>query len=501
LDWGVGETATEAGGVSESLDTSLSLDLSASLDEGYDVTTAAIDVFDGEALPGVDGGRTPDRPSDPVADRVSADRQDVAGSDVRPADANDARRADAANAPTDTRDAAAPDTRDGPSPAVDDTRDAPEGDDATDAADTPDEPGDAPQLQPEVKADSAGTDLACLNCVDAQDAAGPPDATVDTSDERLDAYEYLDAHERLDLSGSERGPEAQPACPGQQAKCGGVCVDLQSSQANCGLCGYDCSPLPCVGGQCHACPANKTACGGQCVDTSIDPANCGDCGQVCATGACRFGSCKQNGAGHIVVIGHDFQTSNVAMNRILGNSIFLPGAGDVSVVEYVGAAGTTAVSNSHVAITQVSNTLNRNANILSDDAVSTSDLLAQLRSADVFLVQSQAVATNTFLVQLGQSWASLLGTFVHTGGIIVVLDGSYPVNNGTSQILTGAGLMTVSSVSTVNNQTCSIKTATDPVAASVPATYSCLQNSVVFSGDGTHVVEELGRPVVLHVAF
>jgi hypothetical protein len=278
-------------------------------------------------------------------------------------------------------------------------------------------------------------------------------------------------------------------------------VDLQSNQANCGLCGYACAALPCIDGQCQTCPSGQTLCNTQCIDTSTDPAHCGGCGQICASGACRFGACKTTTAGHVIVIGHDFRTSNVAMNRILGNAIFLPGSGDVNVVEYVGIADATAVSNSHVAITQVANTLGRNASFFSDVTFSPSGLAARLESADVFLVQSQTLATNTILAQLGESWASVLGTFVHTGGIVVALDGSYPINLGTSQMLAQARLMTVATVGAVTNDTCSITTATDPVATSVPASYSCLQNSVVFSGDGTHVVEDLGRPVVLHVAF
>jgi hypothetical protein len=465
LDWGPGEAGTESDGAAGPLDTG-AFDLGLALDEGYDGTAGAVDVDNGEAFPSIDLGRAPDRPTDPAADRGLADRQDVAAKDVRLADASDGRAADAAR---DTRDAAAPDTRDVPLLAAEDA-------------------ADGPRPEPEVKADTADSS-GCLNC-------NPPGDALDTARDAVDA---LDG--RLDVGGSEPGPEAQPACPGLQVKCSGVCVDLQSNQANCGLCGYGCSPLPCIDGLCQTCPAGQTLCNTQCIDTSTNAAHCGGCGQTCASGACRFGACKTSTAGHIVVIGHDFQTSNAAMNRILGNAIFLPGSADVNVVEYVGIADSTAVSNSHVAITQVANTLGRNAIFFSDVSFSPSSLAARLESADVFLIQSQTLATNTILAELGNSWASVLGTFVHTGGIVVALDGSYPINLGTSQMLAQARLMSIATVGTVTNETCSITTATDPVATSVPATYSCLQNSAVFSGEGTHVVEDLGRPVVLHVAF
>jgi hypothetical protein len=234
------------------------------------------------------------------------------------------------------------------------------------------------------------------------------------------------------------------------------------------------------------------------VDTLTDPANCGGCGQDCGAGLCRSGVCKANAAGQIVVIGHDFQNNNGPMNLLLGNSIFLPSATEVRFAEYVGVASSTAVNNSHSAIAQVAATLSRSA--IRSEATQ-SNIATQLGSADVFLIQSQGAATNTILVQLGQNWASVLKSFLQTGGVIVLLDGSYPGNAGTSQILAQAGLMTISAAAKVSNDTCSLKTSTDPLAKLMPATYTCLANSVAFAGDGTHVVEDLGQPVVLHVTF
>jgi hypothetical protein len=156
------------------------------------------------------------------------------------------------------------------------------------------------------------------------------------------------------------------------------------------------------------------------------------------------------------------------------------------------------MNHSHDAITQVASTLGRSVTLTSIYGTDISEVLA---SADVFLIQSQAGATNTILIQLGQSWANLLGNFVHTGGIVVVLDGSYPVNMGTSQIIDQAGLMHVSVTATATNDTCTVKTAADPVAASVPVSYTCPQGSSIFSGDGTHVIEDSGQPVVLHTSF
>ena len=83
------------------------------------------------------------------------------------------------------------------------------------------------------------------------------------------------------------------ACPPGQARCGGVCVDVQSNPAHCGTCGNACAPgTACQGGAC-ACASGTTSCGGACVDTSNDNSNCGGCGVVCGSGkTCQSGACQ-----------------------------------------------------------------------------------------------------------------------------------------------------------------------------------------------------------------
>ena len=301
------------------------------------------------------------------------------------------------------------------------------------------------------------------------------------------------------MATADSAPEVQTSCTDPQTLCNGACVDLQTDQANCGRCGYDCSPRICTNARCMTCPTGQTACSGQCTDTLSDPANCGGCGQLCATGSCRYGVCKASTAGHIVVIGHDFFTTNADMNQLLGNAIFLPQTDPVQLTEYVGVANAKAVSNTHVAISDVATALARS---VVRSATSATNIVSQLTTADVFLIQSQTLATNSILTQLGLSWTKVLTTFVHTGGILVLLDGSYPTNDGTTQILLQAGLTTMTASGVVTGDTCSVSAIDDPLATSLSATYACLQNSISFTGgNGVHVVEDLGQPVVLHVTF
>ncbi len=495
------ENVTEAGVAFPTLDA----DPSAHLDADY---AGAADAKDGRAADKPVRADAPvkrDIPSDPPPDRASPDTRDAAERDARLFDGPDAPAAQ-----SDTRDATGKDVSDAAMAATTDTPPAtnPDAGDAPYAPEVPDaiQLADAPGQQPDSGGDTADTGPMVIDGADAQQTS---DATSDAASDATsaDTSALADApHDTSDgppdVLGAEPGPEAQPPCPDQQVKCAGTCVDLQTTQTHCGLCGNDCGSLPCIGGQCVSCPANQTLCDGRCVDTSVEPSHCGGCGQVCVSGACRFGDCKASTSGHLVIIGHDFRYSNVAMNRLLGNAILFSTVADVLVVEYVGVATESSVSNSHAAIEQVASTEGRRVTMQGDPTYSRESLAAHLRSADVFLVQSQTVATNSILIGLGESWASVLGTFVHTGGTIVVLDASYPINKGTSQLISRAGLGTFPTVDTVNDEDCSVSSASDPLAASMPLSYQCSTRSAVFSGEGTHVVEDqAGRPVVLHVAF
>ncbi|MFO0562267.1 MAG: hypothetical protein U0269_29900 [Polyangiales bacterium] len=84
------------------------------------------------------------------------------------------------------------------------------------------------------------------------------------------------------------------ACPSGQARCGGECVDTQSSASHCGACGAACSPMQsCVMGMCQCPGAGEQLCSGACVDTRTSVVHCGRCnnacpgGQMCVAGTCR----------------------------------------------------------------------------------------------------------------------------------------------------------------------------------------------------------------------
>jgi hypothetical protein len=82
--------------------------------------------------------------------------------------------------------------------------------------------------------------------------------------------------------------------------CGGTCVSLTTSSANCGVCGNACAGgKTCQSGAC-ACPSGTLECTGACINVLTDKNNCGACGASCGTATCYAGNC---GGSNLIVNG------------------------------------------------------------------------------------------------------------------------------------------------------------------------------------------------------
>lgn len=80
-------------------------------------------------------------------------------------------------------------------------------------------------------------------------------------------------------------------CPSGMTDCNGTCASLTSSSANCGACGNACAGgRTCQSGTC-ACPSGSLECAGVCTNVQTDNANCGQCGLSCGTSTCYAGNC------------------------------------------------------------------------------------------------------------------------------------------------------------------------------------------------------------------
>jgi hypothetical protein len=102
--------------------------------------------------------------------------------------------------------------------------------------------------------------------------------------------------------GSGNAEAGTDECKAPKLECGPDknCIDVQSSNDNCGSCDNKCDGtkgLACSQGTCQ-CGTGKTECNGECTDTDSDPKNCGSCSNACASGeVCNAGKCDPVGCG------------------------------------------------------------------------------------------------------------------------------------------------------------------------------------------------------------
>ena len=233
-------------------------------------------------------------------------------------------------------------------------------------------------------------------------------------------------------------------------------------------------------------------------DYTSDPANCGSCGTVCGSGLCYAGVCADATAGHVFVIGHGFETSNAALDKVLGNAVFMNERSTVRVLAYAGQAPTNMVSGVNAAMDRYAAA--RGRTVQRTVVTGSADVAVNLPNADVFVVYPLTQAPSDYLMALGGEWAYRLDSFARRGGTIIVLDAPSS-NTGTAQVLVTSGLMTLTgrasagSVGYVGN-------AEDVASARIPLMFA-LPNSVGWSPSSwTNVAtSETGQSVVVHRAI
>ena len=297
----------------------------------------------------------------------------------------------------------------------------------------------------------------------------------------------------MDAGRSDAGPAPDAGLMGCSVgfqECTGVCINPAVDPQHCGDCDLACDAEErCSAGRCSPqCDAMLADCGGMCFDLMKDPEHCGSCSVRCTSGICELGMCADAIAGQSVVIGHDFSAANIAMQRLLGNAVFLAQGAPVRVLVYRGEADATSVAGVEHAIDVVKAELGREW--LRKDAIE-SLVPLQLSAADVLLVHAQVQASNSSLRKLGQEWGNALAQFVATGGVVVLIEAPSAQNAGTFQLLAPAGLFEADARESISTQQLLVQTPGLGVAVRVPDRYMSSRNSVHFRGvstPGTFVV-------------
>jgi hypothetical protein len=465
--------------------------------EGEASIASDADEIDGE-LPSDDGGAVLDGDMD-----VSAPDDGGGPLDVGRRDANvEVGTPDVAVPRPDGADAATDAAADVVAVAGDDALDAPIRDDLAGA-------GDVPPILIEGDADIDGTpdtddnEAGCLDCLDADSLDGESlDAADDGDDGAVDAVDIDGAITDADSIDVDPDAVTPLVCNAPQTICNDECVDTSLDPENCGVCNTICSTGVCNDGKCLTCKADESVCGRVCVALATNPDNCGGCGVSCSNGICSNGHCEAAGTGRAIVIGHDYLRNRPAMNRILGNAVFLWPVNPVRLLVYEGAANRTAIVGANGAIAQVATATGRQ---WTPTVASDADVPTLLASHQVFLVYGQESASDATLASLALSWKDALTTFLQNGGTVIVLDAVYG-NAGTSQILSLAGLVDIARATSSTGDVCTVTARGDAVATGLPRTYLCEQNSASFtltdtSTTITRVVADGTNPVVVNKLF
>jgi len=332
-----------------------------------------------------------------------------------------------------------------------------------------------------------------------QDGASADASTLDGAvlDGSVDAGGATDAGVS-DAGSDDGGPIV--SCDIGEIRCGTVCVRSESDPANCGMCGNACPPAEvCSMGTCApVCDPPLVACGRNCVDLQSDPDHCGSCPNVCATGICIDALCSSGTAGHVVLVGHDFTTTRVGMNRIAGNSVFLGAGAPVRVLVYEGRARAASITGTDLAINQVSTSRGRSWTRI---PVTRTEVPLMLASADVLVVYAQRDESDAELQTIGTEWGIAMTSFVRRGGVIVVFDTGGSANVGTFQLLSSAGLLAVTARTVITGAIVVVDVAAlgDAVAIGVPSMYRAETTTVRFdTTDPLTIVRDVTGPVVVH---
>jgi hypothetical protein len=233
--------------------------------------------------------------------------------------------------------------------------------------------------------------------------------------------------------------------------------------------GYQCQP---------ACQPSEELCSGSCSDLDNDPDHCGSCGKVCESGYCFQGQCVGGTFGHVVLMCIDYEETarSSPIQRLLGNSVFLPGARLARILAFDGFTPTALRNNVDLTLTWAAGESGESYRLSYESDPEAIPNRLTIENFDTFLVYAQPDASNGQLAALGAAWKPNLDTFVDDGGTVVVLS-----SGEMREFISQAGLLDVTAETDVTGGPVFNRAPTDAVGVNVLSPFQARANTCRFT--------------------
>ncbi len=244
-------------------------------------------------------------------------------------------------------------------------------------------------------------------------------------------------------------------------------------------------------------------CGGLCVDLQSDALNCGQCGNVCTTALCNGARCRVERAGHLVLIGHDYEESRSAQDAILVNAVALGTRASLRVLTFTRGTPAARAARVNAIVANTFGAARVRFTPLADERALSRELA--IDRYDTLLVYDRPDASVEQSRALGASWRDAITSYCRAGGNVVLLDGDNSAA-GNWMIADESGLLPIADAQTADNSVIVLRPAAaeDAVSSGVEVRFTASLHTMTFGADEMHAVfvdeAQPERAAVMHRA-